>query len=432
MWASNGVQKPPSAENVDLKKQNPVYEDKITPIQASADGVMWTPKALSRSSSIVSVPRSVASDRSLASDRSVVSDRSTGDNYLFRGRSNSPIRVESFGLKPEIQNVAREIYHERAASISSDHSHSTLAEEIPEIEEMDLKTPRVIPKAIDLPAVRHTPKAMDLSLIRHTPDLPTAGNHDHATAGPLEKQLLALLSKVSVIEHAQPTIMASDYEALQQRVKSLEAEKTVFLRRQEALWHCRDEDLANLIKIRGELAWLRRQHEGIMRLREEDTENLLTVRDKLAKLTWATERKQQDMGLQRTTSFSAIPIGRASARQSVSPGSDLWAVAKSAAMEQRVLELESANATLRADLDKARSNSTGSLSRPVSLSRMSTSEDAGFEGSHHHRARSVARLATLRTENETLRRDLARKEDENAELEEKLERLQRRSGIFAL
>jgi predicted nuclease with TOPRIM domain len=312
-----------------------------------------------------------------------------------------------------IQNAAYEIPYERAASIGSDHSHSTFTEDVPDIEEVELKTPKVIPKVVDFPPIHHAPS---------TP--PATSNHDHA-AGPLEQQLLALLSKVTIIEQDRPTVMASDYEALQQRVKSLESEKAIFLRRQEALWHCRDEDLANLIKIRGELASLRRQHDGIMKLRDQDAENLLAVRDKLAKLTWATEKQQQDITLQRTTSFNAT--GRASARQSVGPGSDLWAVAKSAALEQRVLELESANAILRAELDKARS----STDSPRPLSRITTGED-GLEGSHHHRARLVARLATLRTENEMLRRDLARKEDENAEWEERLERLQRRSGILAL
>jgi hypothetical protein len=417
MWTSNEALKPPSARSMDLKDRRSVQEDMIAPIQTPTDGVMWTPKALSRSSSTVSTARSVLSERSFASDRSGTSDHSAVDQSFFRGRTSSSDHVESFALKPEIQNVVRENPYERASSFSSDHSHSTLAEEVPSIDDVDLKTPRVVPEAVKLPPTQYVPSV-------HAPSVPSPPPSNHA-AGPLEQQLIALLSKVTTIEQDRPTIMAADYEALQKQVKSLESERAGFLRRQEALWHCRDEDLANLIKIRGELAWLRRQYEGIMNLRDQDAENLLNVRDKLAKLTWASAKQQQEANTQKTMQFSGT--GRSSARQSASPGSDLWSVAKSAALEQRVLELESVNSTLRAELDKTRSSSDSS--RP--LSRMNTT-DEGFDRGHHYRPRSVAKLATLRTENEILRRDLAAKEDENMELEERLERLQRRSGFLAL
>jgi hypothetical protein len=416
---SNEAHKPQCMRNLDLKDHSSVQGNKIAPIRTPTDCAMWTPKPLSRSSSTVSMARSVMSERSVASDRSATSDHSTVDNSLFRGRSSSPDHVKSFAMKPEFQDVVHEDRPERTMSVSSDHSYSTLAEEVPSIKDVDLKTPRVVHTVVELPPIHYT--SNDHAPISPSP--PPASKADN-TAGPLEQQLTILLSKVKTIEQDRPTIMAADYEALQRQVKFLELERASFLRRQEALWHCRDEDLANLIKIRGELAWLRRQHEGIINLREQDAENLLNVRHKLAKLTWASEKQQQESAMQRIMPSSGS--GRASVRQSTGPGSDLWAAAKSAAMEQRVLELESVNSTLRAELDKTRANSES----PRPLSRINTADD-GFDRSHY-RARSVAKLATLRVENETLRRDLASKEDEYMELEEKFERLQRRSGIFTL
>jgi hypothetical protein len=399
MWASNGVQRTPSARNVSLKGRSSIHEDATITKQLPNEPDMWTPTSLSRTSSTASMKNS-----------SPGSERTSNDANAFRDRSESPVRIEALQIKPREEVPVREIKRERKISDASIQSHSTLAE--PPEEELDLKTPRVIEKALN------TNDSQASTLVE-----------PEKAAGPLEQQLLTLLSKVTSIERDRPTVMATEYKALQNRVAELEAEKKTWLRRHEDIWNCRDEDLANLTKIRSMLAQERRMREGLEKLREDDLQNLIVVRGKLAKLTWAME-KQQQQHQQSESPTMRSPASKIAARQSLSQSSDLWKVAKTAAMEQRVLELESANAALRAEIERSRVSAPSSYA-PTSIRTPTTGTDV-FEGSSRHRERSAAKVEKLRTENEALRRELARKEDENAELEEKIERLQRRLGVAAV
>ncbi|KAF2761901.1 hypothetical protein EJ05DRAFT_472856 [Pseudovirgaria hyperparasitica] len=173
------------------------------------------------------------------------------------------------------------------------------------------------------------------------------------TPGPLEMQLAALMSKVIAIERAQPTISVSqaDYAALQARVATLEAEKKTWATRHEALFALRDEDVANLRKVRGLLASSRRDHEALTKLRNDDLANLVNVRGKLADAT-----RKLDVSARRRSSGTATPpsaqqpmparpksIMQSPERRSTTT---LFEVAKTAAFEQKVLELERHNSNL--------------------------------------------------------------------------------------
>ncbi|KKY27211.1 hypothetical protein UCRPC4_g01193 [Phaeomoniella chlamydospora] len=243
------------------------------------------------------------------------------------------------------------------------------------------------------------------------PKTPTVGNMPSPTgrisqastapvynAGPLEQQLQALLSKVTLIERERPTIMADDYKELQDRLVLLEAEKATWKERHEALFALRDEDLANLIKIRCLLADERREHAAMRKLRDGDIHNVIELREKLANATWTKPAE----------------LTRASSRQSRPEGSDLWQAAKSAAMEQRVLELENHNEEL--------------------LRKLETKSDWGhievmLDENIKYRERMGQKVQQLRSEKEALQKELSRFEDLNAELEVKLSRSHRRGGL---
>lgn len=127
-----------------------------------------------------------------------------------------------------------------------------------------------------------------------------------------------------------------------------------------------------------------------------------------------------------------------------SEGSDLWRAAKLAAMEQKVLELERANTDLRAQLERAHAALLASSSEPEHPAKtssnnhnLSTSGNASpghrdldasslemlLEGALRHRERFIVKIERLRAENEELRKELRRKEDETAELEHTVEKL---------
>ncbi|KAI9705236.1 MAG: hypothetical protein M1820_005234 [Bogoriella megaspora] len=180
--------------------------------------------------------------------------------------------------------------------------------------------------------------------------------------GPLEQQLAALMSKVIFFERENPTIAVSpeEYRTLQNKVATLEAEKIDWMTRHAALYALRDEDIANIIKLRGLLAAERFNHEGIKKLRDEDLQNVLALRAKLAD---ATRKIQRLEGSSSSASGVSSPVG---ARSSTSPrerprsialerrdtSNDLFQAARTAALEQRALELEKANAELLAKLEK--------------------------------------------------------------------------------
>lgn len=250
-------------------------------------------------------------------------------------------------------------------------------------EEMDLKTPTVRAGMVV--------ESMD-------PD-DEPEKKDWEPAGPMQHLLQSLLRKVTDVERGRPTVMAEDYEKLQKRASALESDYT-------ALLAIRNEDLVNLIKVRDVLADERREHAAIRKLRDEDLHNVLVLREKLAEATWS--RPQQGRPSVMT---SLTPI----TRMSRSDGDDLWQQARTAAMEQRILELEKANKVLRAE------SLTGGSGTGDVLSRM----EMMFEDALKQREKIATRLQQLRSEKEVLQKEVALLEDRNGELEALVERLQR-------
>ncbi|KIW12151.1 hypothetical protein PV08_09426 [Exophiala spinifera] len=298
----------------------------------------------------------------------------------------NPVTMTSLDLSPQRQ---------RRDSISTDASNSTLAMDVPH-DELDLKTPTVHQMP---PLDRSTSSLSDTSSEIGSPQV----------AGPMEQLLQSLLYKVRKTESSRPTVMAEDYDRLKSRVDALEAEKKTWERRYQAYFEVRDEDLTNILKLRTMLAQERREHSAIRKLRDEDLENLLAVREKLAQALWSKPQPPRT----RTSTFSA--------RQSRSEGDDLWQVAKSAAMEHRILELEAANKELQERATK------GNVSGDVStlMTRMETI----FDESVKHREKMAAKMQQLRSEKEALQKEVGLLEDRNAELESLVGRMQRNLGI---
>lgn len=203
--------------------------------------------------------------------------------------------------------------------------------------------------------------------------------------GPLESDLLSLISKVARLEEGNPTAIFSndEYLAMQERVKTLEAEKATWAARHEALFALRDEDVANVIKLRILLAEERREHEAMRKLRDDDLVNVLKLREKLADKTWKEEKEkvtsqQSPVTSEARTAGTSTPPSASGRPKSIllerrSTATDMWQAAKMAAMEQRALELERANADLLSKLEKTQSAqqppvhvsaSTGPSSKP--------------------------------------------------------------------
>ncbi|QGA20128.1 hypothetical protein EYB26_007829 [Talaromyces marneffei] len=175
--------------------------------------------------------------------------------------------------------------------------------------------------------------------------------------GPLSNQLHNLFSQITLLESSTPTVMAADHAALQQHITTLELEKSSLLSKREALYSLRDEDVSNLIKIRGLLCEERRAHEALRKLRDEDLQNVLELRNKLAQATWANQSRLVSSPPSAVSTIGSISYRRMEKAQSLSSAQssnqDLWQTAKTAALEQRVLELESANADLRQKIEKS-------------------------------------------------------------------------------
>jgi hypothetical protein len=173
------------------------------------------------------------------------------------------------------------------------------------------------------------------------------------STGPLATQLHSLLSQIALLESSTPTVMATDYTALQHRISTLQIENATLLSKRESLFFLRDEDVSNLIKIRALLAQERRDLEALRKLRDDDLQNVIELRNKLAQATWANHSSSSSPSV----SASSLSHRRMEKAQSVSvsvssnQSNDLWQTAKTAALEQRVLELESANADLRQKLE---------------------------------------------------------------------------------
>ncbi|KAK2812901.1 hypothetical protein FQN50_000922 [Emmonsiellopsis sp. PD_5] len=279
--------------------------------------------------------------------------------------------------------------------------------------------------------------------------------------GPLEQQLSALMSKIIFMERENPTISVSqeEYEALQERVKVVEAEKAAQAKRHEALFALRDEDVANVIKVRVLLAAERREHAAFRKLRDDDLQNVIALRNKLADAMRKIERLEKS-ALSPITPTSRRPKSIVSIERRDT--SDLFQAAKNAALEQRALELEKANEDLmsqlaavnqntafRATTDKAWRTALDDLEsklrkkdEEIAHMRNSTSSSAGgmdwnrmealLDEHGTFRERTAQRMQQLRSENEMLRRELHRKEDENMALESKMKNLQRVSNAGML
>lgn len=320
-----------------------------------------------------------------------------------------------------------------------------------------------------------------LSPLKNLVDRPTSTPAPRRAMGPLESQLAALMDKVSQIEASNPvaSVTPADYAAMKSRLETLEAEKVTWQKRHEAIWALRDEDVENNIKIRGELAKTRRQLEAMTKLRDEDLANVQAVRLKLADAT-----KQVD----RLRSQGPPASGRVSPSRGGRPPSmmlerrdttDLFAAAKAAALEQRALEMEKRNndllhqietlkgganiddlnrvaaheawkgevasmtSKLKAkDAEIAELRAAKAASAPVSVSAPAAPSGGGsaatagavawhrVEAIHeehaNYRERMGGKLQMLRSEKESLQKELHQKEDECHALEVKVQSLQRR------
>ncbi|KAI9659140.1 MAG: hypothetical protein M1821_002100 [Bathelium mastoideum] len=168
--------------------------------------------------------------------------------------------------------------------------------------------------------------------------------------GPLEQQLAALMAKVVFLERENPTIAVSpeEYHALQERVALLEAEKVQWNSRHEALFTLRDEDVENNIKIRGLLAKERHDHESMRKLRDDDLTNVLALRSKLADASRKLQRMDAPSSPSSAVRGSSSPQERPRSivMERRDTSNDLFQAARSAALEQRALELEKANEVL--------------------------------------------------------------------------------------
>lgn len=295
--------------------------------------------------------------------------------------------------------------------------------------------------------------------------------------GPLEQQLSALMRKIIFMERENPTISVSpeEYQAMQDRIKTLEAEKAAMAARYEALFALRDEDVANLIKVRVLLAEERWEHANIRKLRDDDLGNVISLRNRLAEATRKIESLEKSGGRitpsRRPRSIVSIEgrstIARENTerrntlerRDTLEPKNttDLFQAARTAALEQRALELEKANEDLQRQMAamklegaspeleqswQARVNELEAQLRQKEdeLSRIpriqqqpSTSTDPmtwnRIEGmldeNAKYREKMAQKMQQLRSEKEILQRELHQKEDENADLEAKVEKLQR-------
>ncbi|OAP62611.1 hypothetical protein AYL99_01838 [Fonsecaea erecta] len=299
-----------------------------------------------------------------------------------------------------------EMQRKRSVSVVTDDSHATLAEDTSTPDDMDLKTPTVMGLKLS-----HEPEEQLVS----EPAPPIE------TAGPMSDLLRSILLRVADVERSHPTIMSRDYNQLQTRITELERENQTILKNHADLLSLRNEDLSNLIKVRHLLAEEKRGHAAMRKLRDEDLENVLMLRGKLARATWSG-RVQTSQPQDRRSILSGGAITPIPQRLSRSDSDDLWQQARSAAMEQRVLELEKVNTELRARSMTAPSNSaSGAIGGDVLLSRVETM----FEDSLRHREKMATKVQQLRSEKEVLQKEVATLEDRNAELEALVERLKR-------
>jgi hypothetical protein len=206
------------------------------------------------------------------------------------------------------------------------------------------------------------------------------------------------------------------------------------------------------------LAKARRELELTKALREEDLSNVQSVRAKLAEKTRELDRLQAQSG--RASPHRGRPASFFERRGT----SDLFVAAKTAALEQRALELEKRNSDLveqvetlkgGADIDdlnrftahQAWKDTVGDLEAKVKakdaeLTRLRAGSgstgggmdwlrvEAAFEEHANYREAIGGKLQGLRSDKESLQRELHRKENECQALELKLQSVHRRSKVL--
>jgi hypothetical protein len=325
---------------------------------------MWTAKRTTpraeRTGSIHSVaslyggrPESVASNQSFSQQREYDSDQSSEAAFVQEQMATRPpskvtipaiwqsrpeaLKPAPLGQRPAVEAwnapireapaAVPQILHTTPQSQwTKDTDNESLAstldgeEQIPEYPD---KTPTSIPVMLHANELNDEPLS------------PAPAPH---IPGPLESQLAALMSKLIYMERSNPVVSVepAEYEETTLRLKKLEAEHEQLWKRHRAIWTLRDEDLENNIKIRGLLA----------------KKDVQIVRNKLADKTREVERLRSQAG---TTSPTRGRPGSFIARAATN---DLFAAAKSAALEQRVLELEKRNSDLVAQVDTLKGGSS--------------------------------------------------------------------------
>jgi hypothetical protein len=268
--------------------------------------------------------------------------------------------------------------------------------------EMDLKTPTVPSMQVPAPFVVPKQDSQDLGSMSHL--------------------LQNLLQQVQSLESGRPTVMASEHFALQTKLAALEENHSNTLQSYNELLILRNGDLENLIKVRGLLAEERREHAAIRQLRDDDLENVLSLREKLAKATWSGKMPMQE---HRKSLVGGSTVGN---RASKSDSSDLWQQAKSAAMEQRILELEKANDELRAQVGSPGPvvSSAPTVHSAIAIDpNMMSRVEVMFEDNLRQREKMATKVQLLRSEKDALQKEVASLEDRNGELEALVERLKR-------
>ncbi|KAF2476276.1 uncharacterized protein BDR25DRAFT_252183 [Lindgomyces ingoldianus] len=358
---------------------------------------------------------------------------------------NANVQVTEIQQPPRLRTGHRQ-QHDPASNSPDDDTTSrgsTLADE-----EQDFDLPEKTPT--------YRPRKMDP--LHEEPSEHAEPPH---IAGPLEKQLAALMKTLVFMERENPTVAVTpeEYKELKGQVKALEEEKKTWHKRHEALFALRDEDVDNNIKIRGMLAKARRELEGMTKLRDDDLVNLQAVRSKLAEATRKLDRSQLSNG--RTSPARGRPGSMLLERRDTT---DLFAVAKAAALEQRAMELERRNSSLLSQLEslkggasiddinrmtahKAWKDTVSDLeaklkAKDAELARLRTSGGSATGSADWHRMESIheehasyrekvgGRMQQLRSEKEMLQRELHRKEEENHALEAKVQNLQRRVSLM--
>jgi hypothetical protein len=211
------------------------------------------------------------------------------------------------------------------------------------------------------------------------------------------------------------------------------------------------------------LAKTRRELEATKALRDEDLNNVLIVRAKLAEKTRELDRLQAQTGQTGRTS----PIrGRPASYLERRGTSDLFVAAKTAALEQRALELEKRNSDLVAQIETLKGGAgvddlnrltahqawKGTVSdleaklkiKDAELARSRSGSTSGGNGNsldwyrvealleeHANYRESVGgKLQALRSDKEVLQKELHRKENDYQALELRLQALQRRTTVL--